>query len=59
MEMYSEANDMAKGAALMTGTTVKSKVLGAAWPRHYNKVIAETMFANIQKIGLPEWSEED
>lgn len=59
MEMYAEANDMAKGAALMTGTTVKSKVLGAAWPRHYNKVIAETMFANIQKIGLPEWSEED
>jgi len=47
MEMYAMANDMAKGAALMTGTTMTSKVLGTAWPRHYNKVIAETMYDNI------------
>ncbi len=59
MEMYNEANDVAKGAALMTGTTMKSKILGAAWPRHYNKVIAETMYENIKKVGLPKWSEED
>lgn len=59
MEMYAEANDMAKGAALMTGTTMTSKVLGAAWPRHYNKVIAETMYENIKKVGLPNWSEAD
>lgn len=59
MEMYAEANDMAKGAALMTGTTMTSKVLGAAWPRHYNKVIAETMYDNIKKVGLPKWSAED
>ena len=59
MAMYKEANNIAEGAALMTGTTVKSKVLGTAWPRHYNKVIAESMFANIQKIGLPKWSEAD
>ncbi|MGB5555743.1 MAG: amidohydrolase [Flavobacteriaceae bacterium] len=59
MEMYAEANDIAKGAALMTGTKMTSKVLGAAWPRHFNKVIAETMYANITKVGLPEWSEAD
>lgn len=59
MDMYATANDMAKGAALMTGTTMKSKVLGAAWPRHFNKVIAETMYSNIKKVGLPNWSEAD
>ncbi|MGB5822336.1 MAG: amidohydrolase [Saonia sp.] len=59
MEMYHEANDIAKGAALMSGTTVTSKVLGTAWPRHYNKTIAETMYENIKKVGLPTWSEED
>ena len=59
MEMYDIANDMAKGAALMTGTTMESKVLGAAWPRHFNKVIAETMYENIKQVGLPTWSEED
>jgi aminobenzoyl-glutamate utilization protein B len=59
MEMYAEANDIAKGAALMTNTTMTSRVLGTAWPRHYNKVIAETMYANIEQVGLPEWSEAD
>lgn len=59
MEMYAMANDMAKGAALMTGTTMTSKVLGTAWPRHYNKVIAETMYANIKDVGLPQWSNAD
>lgn len=59
MEMYNEANDMAKGAALMTKTKVSSKILGTAWPRHFNKTIAETMYDNIKTVGLPEWSEED
>ncbi|TJY34667.1 amidohydrolase [Pontimicrobium aquaticum] len=59
MEMYKEANDMAKGAALMTKTTMSSKILGTAWPRHFNKTIAETMYDNIKTVGLPEWSEED
>lgn len=59
MEMYAMANDMAKGAALMTGTTMTSKVLGTAWPRHYNKIIAETMYDNIKEVGLPQWSAAD
>ena len=59
MEMYETANKMAEGAALMTETEVSSKILGTAWPRHFNKVIAEQMYQNILKVGLPEWSEED
>jgi aminobenzoyl-glutamate utilization protein B len=59
MDMYEDANNIAQGAALMTDTKVSSRVLGAAWPRHFNKVIAETMHQNIQQVGLPEWSEAD
>ena len=59
MEMYTQANDIAKGAALMTGTTMTSKVLGTAWPRHFNKVIAEKMYQNILQVGLPAWDEND
>jgi aminobenzoyl-glutamate utilization protein B len=59
MEVYDRANKMAEGAALMTNTTVSRKVLGSAWPRHFNKVIAETMYKNIKEVGLPEWSEAD
>ncbi len=59
MELYEKGNRIAEGAAMMTGTKVKRKVLGSAWPRHFNKVIAETMYENIKKVGLPVWSEAD
>jgi aminobenzoyl-glutamate utilization protein B len=51
--------NMAKGAALMTDTEMSYRILGAAWPRHFNKVIAETMYEHIKTVGLPEWSEGD
>jgi len=57
--MYNDANNIAEGAAKMTDTQVSSRVVGTAWPRHFNKIIAETMYANIQQVGLPEWSAED
>jgi aminobenzoyl-glutamate utilization protein B len=50
---------MAQAATLMTDTEVTSTVLGSAWPGHFNKTIAETMQANIEKVGLPQWSEAD
>lgn len=59
MELYDRANKIAEGAALMSNTAVTKKILGSAWPRHFNKVIAETMYQNIVKVGLPTWSAED
>ncbi len=58
-ELWEFGDKMAEGAALMTGTKWTSRILGTAWPQHMNKPIAETTFANIQKVGLPKWSEED
>jgi aminobenzoyl-glutamate utilization protein B len=43
----------------MTDTEMSYRILGAAWPRHFNKVIAETMYEHIKTVGLPTWSEED
>jgi aminobenzoyl-glutamate utilization protein B len=59
MEMFEAAKDIAEGAALMTGTKMNYKILGTAWPRHFNKSIAETMHKNIELVGLPDWSEND
>src|SRR3954465_6106092 len=42
-DLWAIGDDMAKGAALMTGTEVTSRVLGSAWPAHMNKIVAETM----------------
>ena len=58
-EMWDIGNSMAQGAAMMTGTKVTWKLLGSAWPQHMNKTVAETMHANIQKVGMPPWSEDD
>jgi aminobenzoyl-glutamate utilization protein B len=57
--LWKIADEMAQGAALMTGTTFTSRVLGSAWPGHFNRPLAEAMRANIESIGLPAWSEDD
>ena len=58
-EMWDIADKMAEGAALMTNTTWTSRILGTGYPQHMNKPVAETVYANIQKVGLPQWSEAD
>ncbi len=58
-EMWDIGNKIAEGAALMTVTKWTSRILGTAWPQHMNKITAETMFENIKRVGLPQWSEAD
>lgn len=50
---------IAEAAAMMTDTEMSFRILGAAWPRHFNKVIAEKMYEHITHVGLPEWSDND
>jgi aminobenzoyl-glutamate utilization protein B len=60
MGMWAVADSVARGAAMMTGTLLASqRVLGSAWPGHFNKTIAETEWQNIKRVGLPAWSEAD
>jgi aminobenzoyl-glutamate utilization protein B len=58
--LWAVADSVAEGAALMTGTTLlPTRVLGAAWPRHYNRPMAEAMAANIKRVGMPAWTPDD
>jgi aminobenzoyl-glutamate utilization protein B len=50
---------IADGAAMMTETTVTERVLSAAWSGHFNRPLAEALFANIKQVGMPAWSEAD
>jgi len=60
MGLWAVADSIARGAAMMTGTELQPvRVLGSAWPQHFNKPIAEAMQANIERVGMPEWSEQD
>jgi aminobenzoyl-glutamate utilization protein B len=59
-EMWAAADKIAAGAAMMTDTTLlPTRVLGSAWPRHFNRAVAQITHDNIQKVGMPEWSEAD
>jgi aminobenzoyl-glutamate utilization protein B len=50
---------IANAAAMMTDTTMSERILGAAWQGHFNKPVAELLQANIEKVGMPQWSDED
>jgi aminobenzoyl-glutamate utilization protein B len=58
-ENFATLQRIAEGAAMMTDTTVSRRIVGAAYPRHYNKPIAEAMHMNMRSVGMPEWSDDD
>jgi aminobenzoyl-glutamate utilization protein B len=57
--MWEIGDNISRGAAMMTDTTVESRVLGSAWPSHMNRTLAETMHKNVVSVGLPKWTEAD
>ncbi len=60
MESYEAAKLMAEGASLMTGTVVDTiMTVGSAWSRHFSRPVAEVTQANIERVGLPDWTEDD
>ena len=58
-ELYELGDTMAKAATMMTGTTFTKKLVGSAWPPHFNKVIAELQQKNIEAVGMPKWDDAD
>ena len=56
---FSLVIDCAKGAALMTQTTYKVKVLATAHQRFGNKELAKLMFENIKAVVKPEYTKQE
>ncbi len=50
---------IAEGAALMTDTSVSRRIIGTAYPKHFNRPVALAMDENIKAVGLPTWTEDD
>lgn len=57
--LYEIGNRISEAAAMATDTAVTRRTLGYAAPQHGNRPLAEIAYANIQKVGMPEWSEAD
>ncbi len=58
-ELHEIGNTIALGAAQMTGTTTTQRIVGSAWPTHFNKPVAELQQKHIEAVGMPVWSEAD
>ncbi|MDX2193813.1 MAG: amidohydrolase [Gemmatimonadales bacterium] len=59
-ELWAVGDSVAQGAAMMTGTTLQpTRLLGSAWPAHYNRPLARALTANMLAVGMPEWDDRD
>jgi aminobenzoyl-glutamate utilization protein B len=60
MAMFESAKKMAQGAAMMADVQIDTiMMVGSGWSGHFSRPIAEAMYQNIQKVGMPTWDEKD
>ena len=60
MAMFEDAKKKAQAAAMMTGTQVDTVMMvGSGWSGHFSRPVAEDMYANIKKVGMPKWDDKD
>ena len=57
--IYNWILDIAKGAAIMTKTEVKTEFLEGSYNVIPNRTISELIIKNMREIGLPKYSDED
>ena len=58
-EIWKWMQDVAKGATLMTQTTMSNKLLAATWEVLTNKTLGKVGDANVRAIGTPKFTPED
>lgn len=58
-ELYDRVYDIARGAALMTGTTMETAFEGTASNLVPNTILAKVMHENLVAIGVPTYDESD
>ena len=59
VEIFDRVVKAAEGAALGTGTTMKYDIIGGTHDLLINKALAETMQANLDKVGGVNYTEEE
>lgn len=57
--LFEQARRIAEGAALMTSTELEVTVKSAVWPVRGNRTLAECVQRNIERVGMPRWSEQE
>lgn len=58
-DIYDRVCDIARGAALMTGTTVEYEIDSAVSEAIPNRTLNEVMQSNFSRLGMPDYDAED
>lgn len=58
-DMLERVLKCAEGSAIATGTTYEVEIFAGIHQKYSNKVIAETMYENIEEVGMPNWTQEE
>lgn len=58
-EIYDRLMDVAKGAALMTGTSFEVDFLAGCYDVLPNETLARVAMEELKEVGAPKWSSED
>lgn len=58
-QVYQRLVDVAKGAAMMTGTTVEVDLQGGCYPTLQNKALASVIDRAMREIGVPSYTPEE
>lgn len=58
--LLEQGKRIALGAAMMANVALDTvMIVGSGWSAHFNKTIAEVTHANIERVGMPQWDEND
>ncbi len=59
-ELFEAGKRIARGAAMMANVELDTvMIVGSGWSGHFNKTVAEVTYANIQRVGMPTWDDND
>lgn len=58
-EIYERLVDVARGAALITGTTFDINFLTGCYETLVNKTLVDVQYKNLEKVGAPKYDDED
>ncbi len=58
-QIYNRVIEVAKGAAMMTGTTLKVEFVGGLYNKILNKALNDLIISNMREIGPPQYAEDE
>jgi aminobenzoyl-glutamate utilization protein B len=58
-QIYNRVIEIAKGAAMMTGTTLKVQFVGGLYSKILNRTLDDLIIKDMREIGPPEYTEEE